>query len=314
MRVTNRMLVQTVLRNIQSNVKALEKVQDKVSSGKRITRPADDPAGAPLAVRLRLTRDTNEQYLRNIDQAKGWLESTDASFVILNDILQRARELAIQGANDTLTATDRQAIRQEVEQLIQHTVQLANSTYQDQFLFGGYKTVVAAPPYARDGAGTVTYSGDFNLVERQIGPMAASGGSSQVSRIVVNIPGKRSATTGPFGDTATSSTVFWALKNLSDGLNTNNATTIRTAISNVDSAVTGVLDAQAEVGAKLNRLERARARIDEVQLLTSDLLSRTEDLDFAEAISELATREQVYRASLDAGARSIQPSLLDFLR
>src|SRR5689334_6152886 len=101
MRVTQRMMVEQLQRNINYNTENLGTLQDQLSSGKRLRRPSDDPPALSLAMRLKVTGDQDVQYLRNIDSAKGWLSATDSALSQLSSVLTRARDVALRGSSDT---------------------------------------------------------------------------------------------------------------------------------------------------------------------------------------------------------------------
>src|SRR5438477_2591850 len=109
-RVTNQMVLDNVLRNFQANEQQLEADQNKVSTGQAFSQPSQDPYGAAQAVSFRQRIGLNSQLQRNLDSAQGWLNATDGALNNLDDILQRARQLAIQGGTDTMTDADRQKL------------------------------------------------------------------------------------------------------------------------------------------------------------------------------------------------------------
>jgi Flagellin and related hook-associated proteins len=86
------------------------------------------------------------------------------------------------------------------------------------------------------------------------------------------------------------------------------------ALAEVEDALDTLLRVRADVGARINRLELADARMQELELNVEQLISDNEDVDLARAIIDLKVAENVYRAALASGARIIQPTLLDFLR
>src|SRR5688500_4951770 len=102
MRVTDRLLVDKVLANIQKNGQRLESLQTQVATGRRIQQPSDDPTGTVRSLILRSDQDELRQNEANLALADGWLNSTDIALQDVNLIIQRARELTVQGANETL--------------------------------------------------------------------------------------------------------------------------------------------------------------------------------------------------------------------
>jgi flagellar hook-associated protein 3 FlgL len=295
MRVTNPMMSDTVLRNLQTNLAALERLQDQLTSGKRINRPSDDPPAVETALNYHATIAAGEQYLRNMDSATGWLQATDATLGEATDLLQRARELAVQGANDTLGADQRTGIAAEVDQLLQQMVQLGNASLKGQRLFAGLRTdanpftLNAGPPT------TVAYGGDNGQMLREI---------DVGTTLAINTPGN-----GTFAP------AFAVLVSLRDNLRAGNASAVRTTdVPAVDAALDTVLNTRANVGAKVNRLESAQDRQQELQVRITELLAKAEDTDYAKAISEFTLQDTVYKASLQAAAKAMQPSLMDYLR
>ena len=104
----------TAMLNQQSE---LGKTQLQVSTGKRILKPSDDPAGSVQILNLQREFSVTEQYLANADKAENKQSVEEGSLQSATDILQRVRELAVQGLNDTNTQSDRAAIAAEMNQL-----------------------------------------------------------------------------------------------------------------------------------------------------------------------------------------------------
>ena len=167
MRVTNKMLVNTVLQNLNRNLSILQRSQDQMSSGKVVSRPSDDPIRVTQALTIRSTFTEQEQHIKNMKDAKSWLDFCDTALDNANEILQRARELAVYGANDTLPQQSREAIAQEVDQLIDHLIQVANSSYAGRYIFAGTKTTDL--PFQRMGD-SVVYTGNNESLQWEVSP------------------------------------------------------------------------------------------------------------------------------------------------
>ncbi|RCK79812.1 MAG: Flagellar hook-associated protein FlgL [Candidatus Ozemobacter sibiricus] len=138
MRVSNQWVVNSFLRVLNRNHAELNKTQIQVSSGKQIQRPSENPINNALTMQHRTELLEGSQYARNIARTKEWLDNTDAVLTDLEATLQRVRELAVQGANDTLVQADRDAIAKEVEQLLLHVVDIANTDIGGEYLFAGH--------------------------------------------------------------------------------------------------------------------------------------------------------------------------------
>ena len=126
-RITDTMISRTVLNDLNDVSLRLSQTQERLSSGKQITRPSDDPYGTSRALTLRTDISGTQQYQRNIGEADGWLNVTDSALSNISDALQRARELAIQGATDSAGQSARDAAASEIDQLIDSIKQDANA-------------------------------------------------------------------------------------------------------------------------------------------------------------------------------------------
>jgi len=292
MRVTESMIYNSSNNSLASNLSALQAITEKVGSSKQLNRPSDNPADVRSAITLRDTLSQLNQYVRNIDAATSVVSAADTSMGSAADAIQRANELAIQGANGTLDASDSVSMAQEVGQLIEAVAQDAGAKVGDEYIFSGYK--VDRAPYQVTGPGQVgSYQGDE-------GQMVARVGSD--SKLTVNVPGD--AVFGP---------ALAALKQLQDDLNSGQVVQGST-ITQIQHALDNIMSYRAEVGARANRLDDAKTS--QQQLITSNdaLQSQLEDVDMASAITELTKRQTTYQATLAVTAKVMQTSLLDYLR
>lgn len=288
MRVTNSMLVNTLLRDLNNNLSKMAKTQEQLSSGRNINRPSDNPVGIVTSLRLRTGLTELDQYKSNAESAKSWLNTTDDSLAESGAILQKTRELAVKAANDHLTQNEKDAIYKEVNQLKEHLLQVGNATYAGKYIFSGTKTLVAA--FDSNGI----YKGDTGRINYEIGIGVT---------IPINIDGETA-----FGDAFTAIDQF--LTDLSGGT----AANISADLGLIDEVLNNQLAVRADLGAKVNRIDLAVNRMEAEKVNMTELLSKNEDVDMAELITHLKMQESVYNASLAAGARIVQPSLIDFLR
>lgn len=305
MRITNRYLSNHLLSNLNNNLETLQKTQDKISSGKAISRPSDDPVRVNQSLNLSTVISDNEQFIRNTDMANSWMDITDSSIGQAVDTLQRARQLTVEGANDSLATTDRQAIASEISQIKEQLRQIGNTQYGGRFIFGGFQTIIKKDPvnnpngelYPKDVTKAANNTGEFEVEL-----------SSSV-RLAYNTTG-----VALFGDTTTDDNVFKVLDDLETDLNNGNTTNITEALSKLDKWIDTSTEERAIVGGKVNRLDLTKNRLQDTNVTLKKLRSENEDVDMAEAITDLNMQQNVYQAALAAGAKVIQPSLMDFLR
>lgn len=292
-RITQGMIVRNVLADINNVSDKLDRTRAKLASGKELTRPSDDPLLVGRALMYRSELASNRQYQRNIDEAESWHDASDSALASVGNMLLRARDLAVSGANGATDSASRIAMAAEIDQIIDGVKNEGNAQYAGRYLFAGTSTLT--PPYATaDDA----FHGDTNAIQREIGP----GVQLQVNTIGSAVIGDASGG------------VIKALRDLRSHLVANDVTGISSDLKTIDAAHDGLITARADVGSRSNRLEAAQARLGELEESTMSLLSKTEDADMAKTLVDASTQQAVYQSALQAGAKIVQSSLLDFLR
>ncbi|HET6175186.1 MAG TPA: flagellar hook-associated protein FlgL [Gaiellales bacterium] len=291
-RITNAMTARTVMSDIQNVFSELSKTQERLSSGKQLTKPSDDPFGTSRALLYRAGLEANAQYQANTSDASAWLDATDTALGQMGSDAGRARDLILQGANGTLSLNQRGAIASELDQIAESIKTAANTQYAGRYIFSGTATTTA--PFSTGGADT--YLGNSNVINREIG---------QNIQVPINVTGDTVATP-----------LLAALRQAAvdlraGGTPANLSTTDLTAL---DAASDGILTTRASVGARTNRLTAATDRLQQLEQAQSKQLSDTEDADVAQTMIDFSTQSAVYQAALKAGANLIQPSLLNFLK
>ncbi|HQA48175.1 MAG TPA: flagellar hook-associated protein FlgL [Bacillota bacterium] len=296
MRVTNNMLISNMMRNLNSSLKRMQRVHNQMSSGKRFSMPSEDPVGVARSLKLRADINENRQFKKNAEDALSWLETTETALMQIKEVLQRARELAVQGANGVLSPEDSQKIAEEVVQLRDQLVSLGNSTYAGKHIFAGYKTNQA--PVGLNPDGSLNYAGDLGQIMYQVGVSDILQGNMTAREIFE--PGGKD--------------LFADMQDFIDALNIGDTGTVGGIIGDIDVHMENILAKVAETGAKVNRMKLVVNRLEDDYLNFNKLLSQNEDADMAEVITRLKSEENVYMAALAGGARIIQPTLVDFLR
>jgi flagellar hook-associated protein 3 FlgL len=301
-RVTNSMISRSVLADLNEVSQRLAKTQRKLSSGKELMRPSDDPYGASRALTMRSSLEGSRQYQRNVGEAIGWQEVTDVALSKMSDTVMRVRELVVQGASDSAGKTAREAISAEIDQLVESLKQEANASYSGRYVFSG--TATNTRPYTIGGVDT--FAGNTAAVAREIGP----GVSVQVNVVAQDVLGN--------GQGAADGLLLDVIRDVTDHLRSGTVTDMNTLRTTDLKALTTALDElskiRATVGATTNRLETADARLQEVEESTTKLLSDVEDADMAKTMVEFSMQQSVYQSALQSGANIVQASLLDFLR
>ncbi len=137
MRVTNKMIYENYSLNLMANEVKIQKYTRQVSTGKRIEKPSDDYIGTSRSMSYRSQLSDISRYLENSKQAISWYTATDDAFMTLTSDLQRIRELVVAGANDTLNTQAREAMADEIDEIQEAIMQVANSSISNRYIFAG---------------------------------------------------------------------------------------------------------------------------------------------------------------------------------
>jgi len=280
----------------------MDKYQRQLATGRKINLPSDNPAGLVKSLRLRTNLVEGEQYLANINEGINFMETTDAALGNLNSIMQRIRELAVNAANGTNDDSARRAIADEIKELTDQITIVANTSYGSKYIFAG--TNVTQQPCQEDSdPDTFKWTGNNEALQLEIGVGV---------KLTINLTD--SSMNNFFVGNGTDPGVIDFCRGLVSDIETGDLDAVNAALTTADKFIDNLLTARSTIGAKVNRLELQQSRLDSTQISYTSLLSQNEDADIAEVIMNLKMQESVYRASLAAGARIIQPSLVDFLR
>lgn len=299
MRITEGMSSARLLNDLRRAENAVNQSSAQISSGSRLLDASIDPLATHRALRLRQELTNSEGMQETVAQAKGWMETTEQSLSTINDAVHRARELTVQGGGGGLQQSDRDALAEEVTNIIEAVKLAANARFNDSYIFGGQ--VTDAPPY--NPSGPDAYAGDTGGIVRTIGP----GVSMQI-----NVTGDTI-----LGD-GTDGRLLNTLRDLHAALTGGTAADINalqtTVLQDLESNLTEVLNARSLVGTGVNRLEHAEGKLADHIVTATDFLNQAESTDMAETIIKLNSQQSIYQAALSSGANIIQPSLMDFLR
>jgi flagellar hook-associated protein 3 FlgL len=303
-RLSNQMMARNTLADINNAANDVYRTQRKMSSGKEITKPSDDPFGTTRAVTSRRELEEVQQLQKNVDDALSWQGVTEVALARLTDVVQRSRELLVRGASDSYSIDQREAIAKEIDQLIETAKTEANGSYGGRYIFAGTQT--GTKPY--NVGGTDVYNGDAGNIVRTIGPGVS---------LAVNVRG--SEVLG--GDPLVAQPDGLLLSSLRDvaahlrGGTPADANALRGAdLQALDRNLDNLTAIRATVGATTNRLETAQLRLRELEEASTEALNTIEGADMAKTITDFSLQQAVYQSALKTGANIVQNSLLDFLR
>ncbi|SHI54800.1 flagellar hook-associated protein FlgL [Propionispora hippei] len=165
MRITNNMIVANTIKNLNNSASRMNEAEERISTEKKISLPSDDPVIATRAIKYRSYVDTVEQYQKNTDDVTSWQSTTDGALSDLSDIMGQVRTLVVKASSDTLSDSDKSAIKEQISELQKNAIDVMNTSYGGRYIFGGYSTGDA--PYALKSTSLTDSSGDsidVNLV------------------------------------------------------------------------------------------------------------------------------------------------------
>lgn len=290
MRVTEAMLSKQILDDISMADQRRMKIHMSVSSGRRLNIPSDHPIDVVNALRYRQGVSETRQYLDNVRDARDWLNATEGALMKATELTQRAREVAIMGANTNLPVDSFEALALEMRQLREELIQVGNISHGGRFIFAGFKTQAA--PF--DSMGVYNGGPSTDAIVREIGPGVT---------MSINLT----------GDVALGQTIT-VLDQLANDLQAGNVNGVQTDLASLDTQTDNILGLRSQLGAKVNRLDLAENRLQDVEFSLKQLQSSVEDVDIAQAAVQMAREESAYQVALASAARVVQVTLLDFLR
>lgn len=168
MRLSTSQVFASSISGYQKGYSDIAKTQQQISSGVRIQTPADDPVGAARLLQLEQQQAELDQYSTNLTTATNSLTQEESILTSITNVLQRARELAVEAGNGSMSDQDREAIASELEQVQTQLMGLMNSKDANgQYMFAGSNS--STQPYVKNADGSYTYQGDQSTMALQVG-------------------------------------------------------------------------------------------------------------------------------------------------
>ncbi|MFO7691194.1 MAG: flagellar hook-associated protein FlgL [Cryobacterium sp.] len=294
-RITGQTQMRQAQRNLQENMAQLSRLQEQASTLKAINRPSDDPTAAASALAVRVEQAAVVQYSRNAGNGNDWLTTLDSTLSATTAIMNRVRDLTVQGANEgALSPTAKEALAVELDGLREDLLTQANTSYLGRTVFAGNSDAGVA--FAENALGVLQFQGTSD--------------SSVTRRISTDVAVRVDADGGAvFGDEDGS--VFALIDTISAALRSGAG--VSDYLGDIDSRMALITGEHAVIGARQNQMDRAQqSLLAQVGTLESRR-SSIEDIDLGEVILDLKLQETSYQAALAVTARVLQPTLMDFL-
>ena len=274
----------------QENTATLE-----LASGSRINQPSDDPAGAAQMVANRDLSSQADTFLRSITSVNGLLQTADSTLSSVVTALQRAISLGVQGANGTLSNSDRSDIANELGGIQQQLISLANTSYQGEFIFAGTATIQPFVASSTSSSG-VSYQGTAGTNTVQVGTNYS---------LQINQPGSQIFS-------AAGGDVFQSVADLVTALQTNS--NIGNAIAAVRGAFDHVTSQRVFYGNAVNQLNAQQNYLNSENVDLATAANSISGADMAQTAATLTQAEVALNAELAAMGKISQNNLFDYLK
>ena len=273
----------------------LQKTQEALATGKKINEASDDPVASAQITAVRAELSRLEVMQKNVNTAYDELAMTEASLSSAEDLISRAREIAVQGSNSVLGPEDRAILATEIEAIGDQLLKLANTqSPMGDYIFAGHAT---DRPAFIDNAGNYEFQGDNGQRTLNI----AAG-------VTVNV---RTTGTDVFGEGETG--IFSVLQNLAGGLRADDDEIIQRSMTRIDDSQQLMLEGIAELGSRMGLVEDQQLLNEAFNVQLKENLSGLEDIDYAKAISEMNLQMVALQAAQQTYSQTKDLNLFNYL-
>ena len=306
MKISTQLMFQRGSSQMSTVQSKLTQTQAQLAQGKQVINASDAPDQAATIQRLKSILNRQDSYQSSLNTVKNRLQGEESTLQSVSDLLVRAKEVAVQGANDTLNPGDRKGLATEMKALRDQMLSLANTKdSNDNYLFAGSR--VKQQAFAENSSGVPVYRGDQTRMNVRVGeqrsiPINRTGTGAFVS---VN----RTDTDG----TAIGVGFFKVMDDLIAGLNNSKGADVSRGVGELDNLQLGVSLARAEVGTNLNVVDQQTSVIEDMTLNLKTTLSSIEDLDYASAITKMNQQMLSLEAAQSSFAKVSKLSLFNFI-
>ncbi len=285
-------------RAIQLHQQELARLQEQMSTQKRVNRASDDPASFSQARRMEALGVRYNQYQTTIDSSRAWVNQSQAALQELTEIFSKAYELGLRAANASFNQDDAETVARSLEDLLDQTIDGLNAQSGDEYLFAGSLSTVQ--PFTVDsGTGAVEYTGNTGARKRHIGLNIS---------LTINLPGNQ------IHDTGNGYTITESLQYLIDGVRSGDHAAVTSALDQVLKSRNHLIDRTSEIGTIAGRLTVAQNQIADALLSVESRRSAAEDADFTETLMAFQKEQNSLQAALQTTASLLRTTILDYLR
>ncbi|ANQ53433.1 flagellar hook protein FlgL [Thermosipho sp. 1063] len=294
MRITNGMINERTLFNIQKSLYRISKLHDKLSSGKEVSYPSDDAVVATRSSNISSRLRELKQFKRNVEHTQNFVNIYDSTIQELTNVYHRIKELIVRGANGVNDVAERESIAEELKELKNHLEDIANTQLGGEYIFGGARSdlkpvengKIQTPPEAN--------------VKRKVN---ALGFTIEYGITVYDV-----------FKLDTGKDAFTVINDAINALKEGNSKKLSNiTLKEVNKLETSTMDVFAQIGANTRTLELISTRITDIDTFMTEYLSKEQDADLTKVLTDLSMQQSVLQAALKSAAQVLQKTLVDFV-
>lgn len=321
MRITNGSVMSTYLRDLQNNLQSMDKLNTQLNTSKQVNKISDDPFKTVKIMNVQGEINNVEKYNYNCDEITGWLDITDESLDRVGNLTSEIKTL-LTSIQDTFGPDEIKAVQTEINEKIKQVGEAMNTTYAGKYVFGG--SVTDQPPVRvetdpNSGLAKIVINNtdkdgnvDPNLSARldaSLKSEISDGITMDYNLTIKNITSTTGKETGKKSGLDILNDVVQKLN--SDPVDMDE---IKKLSSDLGDYMNDVLNNRSLIGAKTNTVSAVKDSNEENILEMKGTFSQMQDVDYADKFMELKEAQMIYNATLQVGAKLLQPTLLDYLR
>ncbi|WP_053831641.1 hypothetical protein [Paraclostridium bifermentans] len=310
MRITNSSMIRNHMYDVQQGLQRMDNLNKQLDSQKQINRVSDDPHKAIKIMNLNNEIKYAEKHNQNVEEVVGWMNNTDANLEEFGTLLGDIKNSILKVGNGTYSDEEMKAIQAEMNEKIKALGETLNTTHGGRYMFGG--TSVDEPPVLieeKDGVVTLTLNPNINAEDLKAEISDGINLDYNVSASeIFNKDGKN------YLDSINDLSKL--MNDIANGVDVedNKKELLGDVKKNIDDFFNHTVDTRTKFGVKVNTAEKIKDLNDENILNMKGVLSLEQDVNYVDKFIELKSAEMVYTASIQVGAKLIQPSILDYLR
>jgi flagellar hook-associated protein 3 FlgL len=313
MKASNSTTYRSMMQFLNSTTSKLQHLQVATATGRKLNRASDDPAGVSPVLLTRSRMMSAENHFGNNLAAIDRLKAQDTQMDQAENLINRAIELTVAAGNGTYSNYEREVLASEISDLRDSMTSLANGQMDGKYFFAGFNDLT--PPFVQNPAHAgdpsqppMLYQGDQGRKQLEIFPGETG---------AVNFTGSAIFLGDEDGDGVTDPgrvDIFAVMTAIEQALRANDSAGATARLGDLNTALEQISINRSQMGVVANRIDRANENLQDMKLDLEEVLSRYQDADLIESITQMMQQEQALQAAMDVTGRLSKLSILDYLR